>query len=62
MNQQIEIHESVLCDQCSNCQRGVILPGRKVCFDCVDDPELTKQIVLLVHPELTKLDRAIARG
>ena len=62
MTKPIEIKESLLCSKCGNAAQGVMLAGEPVCIHCVTDPELVRQIILVGHPELAKLDRAIAEG
>lgn len=59
---QIEIHDSILCDLCSNVARGVKAKGQRICFACAD-AELVKEIVKLAMPEMAaKLETAIAQG
>ena len=48
----IDIQPSILCDLCQNANRGLILPGRKICLDCAsDDAELLVEIVRAVMPK-----------
>jgi hypothetical protein len=60
----IEFLESVLCDSCSNANRGVRVSGWAICLHCIqDDVGLLKQIVRLAMPEIAaKLEAKIREG
>lgn len=58
----IELTDSVLCDRCSNCGPGVTLKSERVCFDCIDDVEIVRQIVRQKNPDFARrFDETIAR-
>ena len=49
----IELLESIECGACGTLSRGIKLPGGKLCFDCCsNDPELVRQIVFALNPEM----------